>query len=60
MKEIQRNKEYHDKNPYAASHPYAKGPKLKPRGAPHPYAKHKALDKVKHLKVYSNKASYDK
>lgn len=31
--------DYHDKNPYAASHPYSKGKKLKPEGAPHPYAK---------------------
>jgi len=39
--------EYHKENPHAASHPYAKGKKLKPEGAPHPYAKKIALDKKK-------------
>lgn len=53
-KKLQR---YHNEHPYAASHPYSKGPKLKPEGAPSAYpphksgAKHKALEKVKHLEV---------
>lgn len=28
---------YAAENPHAASHPYASGPKLKPKGAPAPY-----------------------
>lgn len=37
--------DYGDKHPYAASHPFSKGKKLKPKGAPAPYAKSKALAK---------------
>ena len=45
FKSNKEREEYHKKNPYAASHPYAKGKKLKPEGAPNPYAKTKALKK---------------
>lgn len=50
--ETKKLQEQHEKSPFAGSHPYAKGKKLKPEGAPAPYSYSKKQIMANKMKAF--------